>query len=479
MSSLFRQALLRSEKKRTIGIILFLSFFAVLMFIRIFAMGSAMSRWGLLVVMILVAFEFGFLHAVNRALNSDGDIPHVALYLGLALESLCPAVGIAFLTSSRLLPDYRPLATPWVLAFFPFILLSVLRLRPGLCCFSGVVSCLGYLGAAYYVGWRFTTGTSDLTVTQTAVLFFTLFLLVTGVLAGGVAKEIRTQVEAALREAETRAQLKQVQHELQIARSIQQSLLPKFRPQIAGFRVAGWSRTADDTGGDFYDWKRLPDGRWVVILADVTGHGIGPAILASVCRAYSRASFNVRDNLETTLRNINQSFAEDLMPECFATFVAVVFDETSDQVELLSAGHGPLFVYSSDSRSFQFLNAQAPPLGILPDMEEVEAIRINMKPGDMVLLITDGFFEWEDPAGDLFGTQRLAEVVKRCSNLEPEVIIAELYQAVLNFSRGTQQKDDLTAVLIKRTRLPARQSDRPDSCLTATPADHSASGQCC
>ena len=77
-------------------------------------------------------------------------------------------------------------------------------------------------------------------------------------------------VESALREAETQHQLKQVEHELQIARSIQQSLLPKVRPQIPGFEVAGWSRSADDTGGDFYDWKRLPDGRWVMVLADVT-----------------------------------------------------------------------------------------------------------------------------------------------------------------------------------------------------------------
>ncbi|HXY06725.1 MAG TPA: PP2C family protein-serine/threonine phosphatase [Terriglobales bacterium] len=468
VSPAFRQSLLRSEKKRAIGIILFLSLFAVLMFIRIFVLGSAMSPWGFFVVATLIAFELGLFHAVNQALNDDGDIPHQVLYLVLALESLCPAVGIAFAASSRLLPDYRPLATPWVLAFFPFILLSVLRLRPRLCLFSGVVSSLGYLGAAYYVGWRFIAGTSGFTVTQTAVLYFALILLVTGVLAGGIAMEIRTHVEAGLREAETRAQLRQVEHELQIARSIQQSLLPKFRPQIAGFQVAGWSRTANDTGGDFYDWKRVPDGRWVVILADVTGHGIGPAILASVCRAYSRASFNVRDSLETTLRNINHSFAEDLTPERFATFVAAVFEEASDQVELLSAGHGPLFVYSSNSRSFQFLNAQTLPLGILPDMQEARPIRISMKPGDIILLITDGFFEWENPSGELFGTERLAEIVRRYSDLEPEIIVAELYQAVLNFSQGTPQQDDLTAVLIKRVHLPVRQSDKPDACLTTT-----------
>jgi serine phosphatase RsbU (regulator of sigma subunit) len=103
-----------------------------------------------------------------------------------------------------------------------------------------------------------------------------------------------------------------------------------------------------------------------VILADVTGHGIGSAILASVCRAYSRATFNVRDSLEKMLRNINLSFAEDLTSKRFATFVAAVCQEGSDQLELLSAGHGPILVYSSEDKSLSILEAQALPLGILP-----------------------------------------------------------------------------------------------------------------
>ena len=462
MSEAFQQALLRSERKRTVVIILFLSCFAVLMLVRLLLHRSAMSHWGFVAVTILIAFECGCLYVVNQALQTGAAAPHTLFYLCEILESLCPAFGIAFASNSHLLPEYRPLATPWVLAFFSFTLMSVLRLRPRLCWFSGLVSAIAYLGAAHHVGWRFTPGVHGFTITQTGVLYFVLFIFGTGVLAAGVAAEVRTYVEAALREAETRAQLKQVEHELQIARSIQQSLLPKLQPHIAGFQVAGWSRSADDIGGDFYDWKRLPDGKWVVILADVTGHGIGPAILASVCRAYSRASFNADHDLETTLRNINQSFAEDLTPELFATFVAAVFDEASDQVELLSAGHGPVLVYSSDRRSFQFLDAQAVPLGILPDLPGARPVQINLKFGDMVLLITDGFFEWENPSGEMFGTDRAAEIVRRYSELDPEGIIDELYRAVLTFSQGTPQKDDLTAVLIKRDFVAIPPSNSPD-----------------
>jgi len=449
-SSAFQQALLRSEKKRVVAAILFLLVFAALMLVRIFVLGSAMSRWGLLTLLSLIAFEFALLRAINRVLLSGADIPQRVWYLSVMLESLCPAVGIAFLTSSRLPQDYRPLATPWALAFFPFILLSVLQLNPRLCWFSGITSTVGYVGAAYFTGFRFTPGPSGFSVTQTAVLYFASLLMITGILAGGVADEIRIHVDAALREAETRHRLQQVEHELEIARSVQQSLLPKIRPQIPGFQIAGWNRSADDTGGDFYDWKKLPDGRWVVVLADVTGHGIGPAILASVCRAYSRASFNSRDSLATALKNINDSFAVDLPPERFATFVAVVFKEASDQVQLLSAGHGPLFIYSAQTGTFRYLDAQALPLGILPEMDGAIPVTLEMKPGDIVLLITDGFFEWENLKEEQFGTERLAAIVGQFSAGQPEIIISELYDAVLKFSQGTPQKDDLTAVLIKR-----------------------------
>jgi len=457
----FRRAVLKSEKKRIVGVIAFVAFFAALAIVRIIFLGSAMSRWGLLVAGLAIAFELRLWRTVNRAMESNEDLANSVWYVSTGLESLFPAVGVAFLVSSRLLPDYRPLATPWVLAFFPFILLSVLRLRPSLCWLSGIVSAVGYLAAAYVAGWRSVAGPQGFTVTQTAVVYFAFVLLVMGALAGGVAAEIRTHVEAALREAETQNQLKQVEHELQIARSIQQSLLPRVRPQIAGFQVAGWSRTADDTGGDFYDWKRLPDGRWIIVLADVTGHGIGSAILAAVCRAYSRANFNVHDSLETMLKNINQSFAEDLTPERFATFVAAVCQEGSEQVELLSAGHGPIFVYCSDTQSFSLLEAQALPLGILPDLWAAEPVKLIIKPGDIVILITDGFLEWENSCGEQFGAERLAAVVRRFSDREPEVIIAELYDSVLNFAQGTPQHDDLTAVLIKRSPMELNRRRQP------------------
>lgn len=451
-SAAFQQALMRSEKRRILVVIAFVVVFTFLIAIRVFVYGSAMNPWSMFAAILLVGYELVVLRVVDQALRKGTDLPTGLWAFSIILESSFPAVGIAFLASPRLEAAYRPLATPWVLAFFPFLILSVLRLNPRVCRAAGIAAMLTYMAAAYHHGWRPDLhDLSNHSVTQTAVGFYSLILLASGFIAGAVAAEIRKYVVAALHEAETQRQLEQVQHDLKVARSIQQSLLPRIRPSIAGFEIAGWNQSADETGGDFFDWRQLPDGRLVVTLADVTGHGIGSALLASVCRAYSRASFDARDSLTSTMQHINRSFGEDLTQGRFATFVAAVCKAGEDQVELLSAGHGPLFIYSAATDKFQKFNAQALPLGIEPDLISDAPVILNLQPGDLVLLITDGFFEWENSSAEQFGVERMAEVVRKSSRLGPEEIIAELYQAVLAFANGTQQKDDLTAVVIKRT----------------------------
>jgi serine phosphatase RsbU (regulator of sigma subunit) len=361
--------------------------------------------------------------------------------LTVLLESSFPAIGIAFLSSPRLEPAYGPLATPWVLAFFPFLILSVLRLSPRACRFAGFITAFSYLAASFHLGWRPSFhDLSNHSVTQTAVGFYAIVLLASGFIAAAVAGEILKHVQAALREAETKRQLAQVQHDLDIARSIQQSLLPRVRPNIRGFEIAGWNHSADETGGDFFDWKSLPDGRFAVILADVTGHGIGPALLASVCRAYSRVSFDSGGSLTSTLGQINKSFGEDLTAERFATFVAAVCTPGEDRVELLSAGHAPLFLYSSAKQELSKFDAQALPLGIMLDFAPEAPVILSLQPGDLLLLITDGFFEWENSSEEQFGFDRLASMIRKHSHLPPEEIIAEIYQAVLAFAGGTKQK---------------------------------------
>jgi serine phosphatase RsbU (regulator of sigma subunit) len=449
-STAFRQALLLSEKRRIAAVISFVGFFTLLIFLRIFIFGSAMSRWAFLATIIVVTIEALALRSVNKALQASGDISPTVWYCTITAETLFPAVGVAFMTSSRLPPDYLPLATPWALVFQPFIFLSVLRLNSRLCIFSGVISTVAYVTAAYYTGWRPASTLTGFSVTQTAVLTYSVIFILSGFLGGAVAAEIRKHVEAALREADTRHQLMQVEHDLQIARSIQQSLLPTSTPEIEGFEIAGWNQPADHTGGDYYDWQVLPDGKLLVALGDVTGHGIGPALLAALCRAYARANFTSEHGLVAAMERVNCALSRDFGEGRFVTFVAATCSPISSQVELLSAGHGPLFVYWLREDRFDAMAAQGLPLGLMPDLTSEPPKILNFQSGDLLVLTTDGFFEWANAKNEQFGAKRLEDAIRASREKSPAEIIAGLYKAVVEFSEGTEQADDLTAVVIKR-----------------------------
>jgi serine phosphatase RsbU (regulator of sigma subunit) len=366
------------------------------------------------------------------------------------LETSIPAIGIAFLTSAALEPEYQPIASPATLLFFIFIILSILRLSPWICWLSGVTATATYLIAAFYLGWRPPVPGIPSPVTQTDVSMYAMILLAAGFVAGAVAREIRNYVQAAVREAETKQQLDRLQHDLQVAREIQQSLLPSEAPSIPGYAIAGWNKPADETGGDFYDWITLPDGRLVVTLADVTGHGIGPAMLAGVCRAYSRTNFRANLTMFGAFTAINGSISRDLDPGRFVTFVAVACKPGTGDLEILSAGHGPLLCYSAAKNGFYEVDSQGVPLGILPEFTSAPSTTVRLEVGDMFFLITDGFLEWQNPKAEEFGVQRMEELIRSTRGLPPDAILEALHKAVIAFSDGTRQQDDLTAVIIKR-----------------------------
>jgi serine phosphatase RsbU (regulator of sigma subunit) len=453
-SAAFQNAELQSERLRAFGVLCFVAIFIIVTAVRVFvirtATGTTPWLWSFVLAAIVIAYESWALRRVDRALKAKGSLPVQFWVLSTIIETSIPAFAIAFLTSSQVEVVYRPLANPAVLVFFIFIILSTLRLNPWIAALSGTVAAVTYICAAMHLGWRPPLPGAPAPVTQTSVSLNAITLLVGGMVAAAVAGQIRKHVQSALREAETQRKLEAIQHDLQVARSIQQSLLPQGPPQIAGFDIAGWNRPADDTGGDYFDWKTLPDGKLVVSLADVTGHGIGPALLAAVCHAYARSSFCVTQDLLGALEHINQALAADLTVGRFVTFVAAVCCPGCPEVEMLSAGHGPLFIYSRVEDRFTEMNAHALPFGILPIFRSDPPTHLQLHAGDLVLLATDGFFEWENEQGEDFGAQRMEAVIRTSRDLASSEIIAKLYDAVTRFANGTKQQDDLTAVIIKR-----------------------------
>ena len=151
------------------------------------------------------------------------------------------------------------------------------------------------------------------------------------------------------------------------------------------------------------------------------------------------------------MKRINAALSQDLTPGRFATLVAAICSPGSSRIELLSAGHGPLFVYLLREDRIESMGAQGLPLGIMPVLASDPSYFLNLNPGDLLVLATDGLYEWENTQGEQFGHKRLEQVIQRSRGCPPQEIIEALYSAVLEFAGGTKQQDDLTAVIIKKT----------------------------
>lgn len=453
-SAAFDQARLKTERLRILGVLVFAAVLVVVTAIRtlILHTGAPIPTWlaDLGVIGVLVVYLFACLRWIDGALKAGGTLPTAFWSFGIVFEGLLPAFWMALLSSAHVIPEYQPLANPAVLVFFILIILSILRLSPKTSVFAGVMAAVLYLAASWYIGWRPAIPGTPAPVTQTMVPLYAVSMLVAGFLAGVVAREVRDNVQIALREAETQRRLEAVHHDLQVARSIQQSLLPKEKPKLGGFEIAGWNEPADDTGGDYFDWMPIADGKLAIILADVTGHGIGPALLAASSRAYARASFETQPDILSAFQHMNTAMRGDLDPRRFVTCAGVVCWPNPGKVQVYSAGHAPLFFYTAAEDRFWEMDAHAPPLGILPMLVGDAPADLTLQPGDLILLATDGFFEWENKDGEQYGSQRLEEAIRASRHLAPDAMIQELYKSVLAFAGGTVQKDDLTAVVIKR-----------------------------
>ena len=450
-STAFHRAALRSESHRIIGLLGILAVLMIEVIARNLAIGQfRLLYWQTLALALAIACEVFTLARVKRALRTELDVPHAIWLMNVFIDSALPTLGLLLLVESRYMDPYQALFAPVVLLYFLFIILSTLRLKPSLSVLTGLLSALGYLGVTAYVTRLHPRPDAGPSASPLFSLVYAGSILAGGILAAVVAGQIRNYVIAALRQAELQRELERVNHDLDIARSIQQGLLPSRSPSLGGFDVAGWNQPADQTGGDYFDWQTLPDGRLAVSLGDATGHGIGPALVTASCRAYARASFLSGDPGHL-LENLNQLLAADLPENRFVTFVVAFLDPAGSRAEILSAGHGPILWYRHVTGKIDNLEAQGIPLGMISGVKYGQATEVSLETGDMLVLITDGFYEWENPEGEEFGLERLETVIRESCDCPAQEVISRLRSAVVAFCRGTEQKDDLTAVILRRT----------------------------
>jgi PAS domain S-box-containing protein len=254
-----------------------------------------------------------------------------------------------------------------------------------------------------------------------------------------------------LKKAETAQREKEIiERDLDIAKNIQQGLLPSEPLHIKGFQIAGFNQAADQTGGDYFDWLELPDGRITISIADVSGHGIGPALIVAVCRAYFRASTSVDDSLISVMSSVNDLLCRDLSAGRFVTAAVGLLDPSNAIMHFYSAGHAPIFFFSAAKNDIIQWGADDPPLGIMEGATSNQPRELKFISGDILVLVTDGFFEWANLEGERFGIERLKDVIKKYNQLNSQDLINVLHEEVLGFSKGSAQIDDLTVVVVKR-----------------------------
>src|SRR5438552_7765874 len=245
------------------------------------------------------------------------------------------------------------------------------------------------------------------------------------------------------------AELRINQEQFRVAREIQQRLFPKTSPQSPVFDIAGASYPAEATGGDYFDYLSMADGCLGIVVADVTGHGVGPALLMAETRAYLRTLALNTGGAGDILTRANRMLAEDVDFERFVTVSLARLDPRSQSLVYASAGHPSGYVLAAAGHVKARLQRLGVPLGIQPDIDYATGPVISLSAGDLVLLLTDGIEEAMSPENTFFGVDQILDVVRAHAGRSAGEIVEALYRAVREFSKSVPQLDDLTVVVVK------------------------------
>jgi serine phosphatase RsbU (regulator of sigma subunit)/DNA-binding NarL/FixJ family response regulator len=262
------------------------------------------------------------------------------------------------------------------------------------------------------------------------------------------------QISSALHSAEVYAQTlahERVARELALAAQMQASLLPKTLPDVTGWQLAARLEPARETSGDFYDFIPLPDGRLGILVADAADKGMGAALYMTLSRTLIRtyaAEYDARPDL--VLAAANQRILMDTQAEMFVTVFYGILDPVSGRLTYCNAGHNPPFLLNAENQGpVQALSRTGLPLGVFEDAAWTQGA-VQIAPGDMLLLYTDGITEAQDRQGAFFGEKRLLDVTQATLGHSAKEIQDALIRQVREFAGDAPQSDDITLMVVVR-----------------------------
>ena len=271
--------------------------------------------------------------------------------------------------------------------------------------------------------------------------------------------EAGTLVYTAIRDITERRQaeerLQENRSQLLAAQKMQQCLLPARSPVVPGFDIAGALYPAEFAAGDHFDFLEMPDHQLGIVVADVAGHGVGPAILMASTHAFLHALAQRSTDVSGILGHLNRIVVNKTEPDRFVTALLARLDPRGQSLVYSSAGHPSEYILNRQGGVRAVLPSTSLPLGIMLDAQFPASEPVLLQAGDVAVLFTDGLLEAMSRQGDLFGHDRLIQVVSQHCEETARSIVAALYKAVTDFAGSTRLRDDVTVVVIKvRTAVP-------------------------
>jgi sigma-B regulation protein RsbU (phosphoserine phosphatase) len=245
----------------------------------------------------------------------------------------------------------------------------------------------------------------------------------------------------------------QIRKSLEVAKEVQQNLLPQEIPNLRGFDVAAKSVYCDETGGDYFDFFPCEDedcARFGVVVGDVTGHGVGAALLMATARALIRGLVTRPENLAESLTQVNSLLTADVRDSGrFISLFFLMIEEDSRVISWVRAGHDPAILYDPATETLEELMGPGMVLGVEEDYWYEHVEKTIETDGTIIVIGTDGIWETHNGEGEMFGKDRLSQIIRNNHHKSAGAIQDAVLEAVSDFRGEKEQEDDITIVVIK------------------------------
>jgi sigma-B regulation protein RsbU (phosphoserine phosphatase) len=245
----------------------------------------------------------------------------------------------------------------------------------------------------------------------------------------------------------------EMRRSLNLAREVQQNLLPRDNPAVKGLDIAGKSIYCDETGGDYFDFlgdEEAEDGKFAVVIGDVSEHGIPSALLMATARAFIRQRSALSGDISRVVSDVNRQLTRDVEESGrFMTLFYLLIDPTQRHLQWVRAGHDAAILYDPAKDQFEELGGDGIALGIDQDWQYQTYEKDGLDSGQIILLSTDGLWEAQNSDGDMFGKEAIYEIIRRNPKAGAGELLDALLYAVTRFQKKQQPTDDITLMIVK------------------------------